>query len=182
MEHTEALAIYAQLVSAEREEYLRQRALRQLEPDMKRMSPEERDACLRDEAFARTLYQQKRRDKVYQALQRGELVQEYHQAEFAQLEPLILSELRRGHSVDLPFLRSVSRSRVTLGKAYAAVHRLEQHMPQRSHPHKHRLVVVVISQIGLDVGKQLGRLEAKLGPPGRRTDAGQVLAHLHRID
>ncbi len=131
MEHTEALAIYAQLVSAEREEYLRQRALRQLEPDMKRMSAEERDACLQGEAFARTLYQQKRRDKVYQALQRGELVQEYHQAEFAQLEPLILSELRRGHSVDLPFLRSVSHSRVTLGKAYAAVHRLEQHMPQR---------------------------------------------------
>ena len=131
MEQTEALQAYTQQLSAEREQYLRQRAEKQAEPDLRRMMPEDREAYLQGEAFARQLYQQKRRDKVYQALQRGELIQDYHKAEFEQLRPLILSELRHGHPIDLPFLRSVSRSRVTLGKARSAIRRLEERAPQR---------------------------------------------------
>ena len=126
MEHPEALAAYVGQVSGEREKYLYQRLVKQLEPELKRLSPAERELYLHGESFERQFYHEKRRDKVYQALQRGELVQDYHRAEFEQLEPLILSELRHGGDVDLPFLRSVSRYRVTLGKAHAAVKRVEE--------------------------------------------------------
>ena len=126
MEHSEALAAYIAQVSAERERYLAQRTLKQLGADPDRERPGERDRAAAGDAFERALWQQKRRDKVYQALQRGELVQDFHRAEFEQLRPLIESELAHGHPVDLPFLRSVSRYRLTLGRAYAAIGRVEQ--------------------------------------------------------
>ncbi len=137
MEHTEALAAYIGRISAERERFLRQRTAKQLEPELKRMAPPDRETYLRSDAFERLLYQQKRRDKVYQALQRGELIQDFHRAEFDQLLPLIESELRRGHDVDLPFLRSVSRYRLTLGRAYAAVDRVRRRAPQQFFQRQH---------------------------------------------
>ena len=129
MDHSEALAAYIRQVSDEREAYLTQRLLKQMEPGRK--GPGAGYAGIRDEALDRQIYQQKRRDKVYQALQRGELIQDFHKAEFEQLRPLIESELKHGHAVDLPFLRSVSRHRLTLGKAYTAVNHVEQHAVQR---------------------------------------------------
>ncbi|MBR4458746.1 MAG: hypothetical protein IKS31_07305 [Clostridia bacterium] len=131
MEHPEALAAYIGQLIAEREKYLYQRTVKQLDPELKRMSPGEREACLHGDTFDRLFYQQKRRDKVYQALQRGELIQDFHKSEFSQLEPLIESELRHGHAIDLPFLRSVSHGRLTLGRAYAAIARVEQRAVQR---------------------------------------------------
>ncbi len=123
----EALSAYITQIAAEREEYLLSRTLRQLEPDPGRLTPQEREICLRSEAFSRLLYQQKRRDRVYQALQRGEMVQDFHKAEFDQLRPLIESEIRLGYPVDLPFLRSVARHRLSLAKAHAAAENVLGH-------------------------------------------------------
>ncbi len=131
MERQEALAAYARAASLEREQYLYQRALKQAGGEAHGMTAAERDRYVRSEAFSNALYQQKRRDKIYQALQRGELIQDYHKAEFDQLAPLIISELEHGQEVDLPFLRSVARSRLTLGKAHAALRRLDQRAPRR---------------------------------------------------
>ena len=131
MDRQEALAAYAQAVSREREEYLYQQALRKAQALMRSMSPGEKENYLSSQPFMNTLYQQKRRDKVYQALQRGELTQDYHLAEFDQLCAMIQSELNHGNRIDLPFLRSVERSRVTLGRAHGAVKQIEKQAPRR---------------------------------------------------
>ncbi|MBR4710724.1 MAG: hypothetical protein IKP10_01740 [Clostridia bacterium] len=127
MENPDALAAYIAQISGEREDYLRQRTARQADAGADRMSRDGRGEWIRSEDFSRRLWQEMRRDKVWQTLRRGELIQDFHKAEFERLRPLIESELRHGHAVDLPFLRSVSRGRLTLARAYAAVNRVEQH-------------------------------------------------------
>ena len=128
MEHQQAREAYIQAILAEREQYLSQQVRRQAE---RGMSPAEREKYVSGEAYRNALFQMKRRDKVYQALERGELVQDYHQEEFSELEPLIKSELEHGQEIILPFLRSVVRSRLSLGRAHAAVRRVYQKTPQR---------------------------------------------------
>ena len=128
MEHSEALAAYIRQVSDEREAYLTQRLLKQMEPGRK--GPGAGYQGIRDEALDRQIYQQKRRDKVYQALLRGELTHDYHQTEFELLEKLRLEEAEQGRPVNLPFLRSVEKSRLSLPRARAALGLIEKRTPE----------------------------------------------------
>ena len=121
MDKKEALWAYIGAVLPERERYLTQRARKQF-----RGSGDEDDPKT-VQAFENTLYHIRRADKVYRKLQQGELVLEYYQEEFALLEPLILQELRQGREIDLDFLRSVQRSRVSLKAAHAALILAEGH-------------------------------------------------------
>jgi len=121
---------YIDAVIPEREEYLYERALGKVRAITRDMTAEEREEYLSGKAFASTLYHIRRNDKAYQALQRGELASDYHRAEFERLAPLILSELRRGGKINLAFLRSVDRSRVSLKKANEAIDLIEKQAPQ----------------------------------------------------
>ena len=131
MDRQAALTAYAQAILPEREAFLYRRALSKVRPITRGMKPEEAEAYLKSRAFESALYRVKRGDRAYQALQRGELVLEEHQAEFERLAPMILGELRRGAAIDLAFLRSVERSRVPLKKARAALRRLDGQAPRR---------------------------------------------------
>ena len=125
MERQEVLTAYAQAVALERESYLYQRALKRANAVTHGMTRQEKEKYLQSDAFSTMLFQLKRRDKIYQALLRGELTQDYQQEEFEELQPLIESEIRHGNEVQLPFLRSVERSRVTLGQAHKALRLLD---------------------------------------------------------
>ena len=131
MEQQEALTAYAQAAALEREVYLRQSAVKKANVITRGKSQAEREEYLRSDAFSTLLYQQKRRDKTYQALLRGELVMDYHQEEFRELKPLIESELKHGNEIDLPFLRSVESARVTLGQAHKALRMLDKQVPRQ---------------------------------------------------
>ena len=132
MDRQAALALYVEAVAREREEQLRQQALKKARSVTRDMKPEEREKYLESQAFANQVYRMQRRDKVYQAMGRGELILDYQQAEFEQLAPLILREAQDGNAVSLPFLRSVARSRVTLTKARAALRLLAQDAPAKA--------------------------------------------------
>ena len=127
MDRQQAQALYAQAVAKEREDYLYQRALAKVKPVTRAMTEAEKEKYLQSQTFQNTLFQLKRRDKAYQALLKGELVMDYHQEEFDGLAGLILAEGK----ADLPFLRSVERSRVPLSKAHAALQLLADQVPQR---------------------------------------------------
>ena len=131
MDRQQALRAYAMAILPEREAYLREQALRKVRPITRGMKPDELDDYLGSKAFSSTLYRVRQADKVYKALERGELVLDYHQAEFERLAPLIASELEHGHDVDLPFLRSVDRSRVSIKRARAALRQLDNRVPRR---------------------------------------------------
>ena len=125
MDRQQALLLYAQAAAGEREAYLRQQTLKKAGPLNGRMTEAERESLEKSQTFSAALYRMKRQDKAYQALLRGDLTLDYHQAEFEELLPLIESEIRHGNEIDLPFLRSVQKSRVTLGKARAAIRQAE---------------------------------------------------------
>ena len=131
MEKQEALPVYAQAALKEREDYLYRQALKKASALTRNMAPDEKEKYLQSQAFSSTLYQLRRRDKVYQALRRGELALDYYQEEFDDLYPLIVSEIKHGNTLNLPFLRSVERGRVTLGKAHGAIRQLEQQAPRK---------------------------------------------------
>lgn len=131
MDRQAALSAYVQAILPEHEGDLYRRALGKVRAITRGMKPEEREEYLQSKAFANVLYHVKRGDRAYQALQRGELAMDSHQAEFERLAPLILSELRRGNGISLTFLRSVARSRVPLAKAHEAVRQLERQAPRR---------------------------------------------------
>ncbi len=118
MDERDALQAYIRAVLPEREKYLTQRAAKQFRGP-EGFSPEEDPKTL--QAFRNTLYHLQRADKVYQKLRQGELIQDFHREEFDLLKELILREIRDGHEVDLPFLRSVQRARVSLKAARGAV-------------------------------------------------------------
>ena len=130
MDRQEALRLYTQAVSREREEYLYQHALTKVKAVLRGMTPGEKEKYLQSQNFANTLFRMKRKDKVYQALQRGELILDYHQEEFDQLAALIQREAEAGNDVRLPFLRSVERSRVSLERAHAAVTLMAEQAPR----------------------------------------------------
>ncbi len=112
---------YIRSLLSEREQYLYQGALNKVRVITRSMKPAEKEEYLRSDAFRNTLRQLQRRDRTYQGLLRGELVQSADRAELDRLGRMIALELRAGRGVDLPFLRSVEKSRVPLEKAYRAV-------------------------------------------------------------
>ena len=112
---------YIAAVLSEREAFLYQGALSKVRVITRSMSAEEKEAYLRSEPFRNTLRQLQRRDRVYQGLVRGELVQPGAKSELERLSRLIASELTAGRRPDLPFLRTVEKSRVSLEKAYSAL-------------------------------------------------------------
>ena len=131
MDRQAAFSAYVRAASLERQEYLRQQAVKKARAFTRDMKPAEREAYLQSQAFANTLYHMQRRDKAYQAMQRGELVLNYHQAEFERLAPLIGREMQEGREIDLAFLRSVERCRAPLAKARAALELLERQAPRK---------------------------------------------------
>ena len=132
MDRVAAQAAYARAILPEREDYLYQRALSKVRPIIRGMTPEEAEAYYQSKAFANALYQVKKGDEAYQALLRGELALDYHQAEFERLAPMIDRELSQGNDIDLEFLRSVERSHVSLGQARAALRDLRRKAPRRA--------------------------------------------------
>ena len=125
MNRQEALKIYAQEVSRERESYLEQRVLQKAG----HMTPQEKTKYLQSQAYENAVYQLKRRDKVYQALRRGELPSDFYQTEFEALAPLIMDEAEGGTPVFLSFLRSVEKSRITLDRARSVLDLIDQSVP-----------------------------------------------------
>ena len=120
MKH-ELLQAYIQALLPERERYLHQHALNKVRVITRSMKPAEKEAYLQGEAFQNTLRQLQRRDKVWQGLLRGELMLSGDRAEFDRLERLIEKELQEGRKIDLAFLRTVEKSKVSLDKAYEAL-------------------------------------------------------------
>ena len=112
---------YVQAVLSEREKWLYQSALNKVRIITRSMKPDEKEEYLRSDSFRNTLRQIQRRDRIYQGLLRGELVQPGARGEFDRLSRMISRELGAGRKVDLAFLRSVEKSRVPLEHAYAAL-------------------------------------------------------------
>lgn len=115
-----ALEVYIHAVLPERERWLYQHALNKTRVITRAMSPAEKAEYLNSEAFQSTLRQLQRRDRVWQGLLRGELVLSGDRAEFDRLEKMLETELKAGRKIDLAFLRTVEKSRVSLEKAYEA--------------------------------------------------------------
>ena len=126
MDREAALLLYVKALLPERERALYERALSRTRAITRGMTEEARAEYLSSRAFANALYQVQKADKPYQALLRGELLTEEARAEFERLMPMIAAEAERGRDIDLPFLRSVDRSRVALKKARAALDALEK--------------------------------------------------------
>ena len=116
-----AMEAYVQALLPERERYLYQHALNKSRVITRSMKPAEKEAYLQSEAFQTMLRQLQRRDKIWQGLLRGELVLSGDRAEFERLSKLITKEMQDGRKVDLAFLRTVEKSKVTLEKAYEAL-------------------------------------------------------------
>ena len=115
-----ALEAYIQAVLPERERWLYQHALNKVRVITRSMNPAEKAEYLNSEAFRSTLRQLQRRDRIWQGLLRGELVLSGDRAEFERLRRLIGEEIRAERKIDLAFLRTVEKSRVSLEKAYEA--------------------------------------------------------------
>ena len=116
-----AMEAYVQALLPERERYLHQHALNKTRVITRSMRPAEKEAYLQSEAFQTTLRQLQRRDKVWQGLLRGELVLSGDRAECERLARLITREMQEGRKIDLAFLRTVEKSKVSLDKAYEAL-------------------------------------------------------------
>ena len=112
---------YVQALLSERERWLYQSALNKVRVITRSMKPAEKEEYLRSDSFRNTLSQLRRRDRIYQGLLRNELIQPGAKSEFDRLSRLIAGELNAGRKVDLLFLRTVEKSRVTLEKAYRAL-------------------------------------------------------------
>ena len=116
-----AMEAYVQALLPERERYLYQHALNKVRVITRSMKPAEKEAYLQSEGFQTILRQLERRDKIWQGLLRGELVLSGDRAEFERLSKLISREMQDDRKVDLAFLRTVEKSKVTLEKAYEAL-------------------------------------------------------------
>ena len=121
MMNDEVMNAYVQALRPERERYLYQHALNKVRVITRNMKPAEKEAYLHSEAFLNTLRQIQLRDRIWQGLLRNELVLAGDLAELDRLSGLIAAELREGRRVDLAFLRTVEKSKVSLEKAYEAL-------------------------------------------------------------
>ena len=119
-EERKALEAYVQAVLPERERYLYQHALNKVRVITRSMKPAEKEAYLLSETFLNTLHQIQKRDRIWQGLLHRELVLSGDRAEFDRLSKLISRELEVGRKIDLAFLRTVEKSKVSLEKAYTA--------------------------------------------------------------
>ena len=131
MDIQSVLPLYIEAVLPEQEAFLYKRAVSKAEVLTRNMTQEEEKDYLESRNFASTLYHVKRTDKVYQGLMHGELLLYQHQIEFERLAPLIANEHQHHHPINLPFLRSVQRSKVSLKKAHNACNMLSQKIPQK---------------------------------------------------
>ena len=120
-EDRKVLEAYIAAVLSEREAFLYQGALSRVRVITRSMKAAEKEEYLRSDAFRNTLRQLQRRDRIYQGLLHGELVQPGAKGEFDRLSRLIAGELEAGRKPDLPFLRTVEKSHVSLDKAHAAL-------------------------------------------------------------
>ncbi len=125
--HPDAITnAYIQAVLPEIEVKIHQKALKKVAVITRCMDAKEEAAYLGSPAFERVLNQVRKSDKVYSALQHGQLILSSHQAELERLSKLIEAELNHDHPVNLAFLRSVFSSRVPLWKARKAFLIIEQ--------------------------------------------------------
>ena len=92
------------------------RTVRKAEVITRAMRPEEKKAYYESQAFRNALKQTKKKDRTYQAILGNPMPEEW-EAEYRRLSSLISAEIREGHRVELPFLRSVARSRRPLREA-----------------------------------------------------------------
>ena len=125
MDREDALRAYIAALLPERERALYGQALKKSRAITRGMTDAAKAEYLNSRAFGNTLWQVRKGDDTYQALKNGRLP-EGCAAEFERLAPLIHSELERGEAIDLPFLRSVSRSRTPLHRARAALRALSE--------------------------------------------------------
>jgi len=125
-EDAKVLEAYIRAVRTERERFLYQSALNKVRVITRSMKPSEKEAYLQSDAFRNTLRQLQRRDRIYQGLLRNELLQPGAKSDFDRLSRMIAAELQAGRRVDLSFLRSVEKSRVSLEKAHLALRLLRE--------------------------------------------------------
>ncbi|MBO4837079.1 MAG: helicase [Clostridia bacterium] len=139
----EALALYARLAAAEQERWLDQAALKKARSITRGLSGAEKEKYLKSQSFINLQYQVRRRDRIYQALKRGELPSSRHQEEYERLKGLIISETDHGHDVSLPFLRSLIQCRVPAEKAHAALRSIQNRaVPKYFGENRARLIVL----------------------------------------
>jgi len=119
---------YQRGVLKEMEKDIRRRTLKKAEVITRSMRPEEKEEYLRSGAFQNALKQTRKKDRVYQAVERGELPEGY-EAEFRRLRPLIETEVKEGRAVDPEFLKSVLRIRRPLREARQAVRLVREKQP-----------------------------------------------------
>ena len=112
---------YLQALLSERGRILYQTAMNKVRVITRSMKPAEKEEYLRSDSFRSTLRQLQRRDRIYQGLLRGELLLQNDRIELDRLGGMIAAELEAGRPVDLPFLRSVEKSKVSLDQACAAI-------------------------------------------------------------
>ena len=115
---------YIKAVLSERERCLYQSALNKVRVITRSMKSAEKEEYLRSDSFRNTVRRLQQRDRIYQGLLHNELVQPGARGELDRLSRLIAAELEAGRPVDLPFLRTVEKSRVPLDKAYTALQTL----------------------------------------------------------
>ena len=104
---------YGRELLKEREVDIHRQTLKKVQVITRIMQPGEEAEYLRSKAFRNALNQTRKKDRIYQAVQAGELPEEW-EAEYRRLRPLIEQELAAGNRVELPFLRSVARIRRSL--------------------------------------------------------------------
>ena len=96
-----------------------QRTLKKAEVITRSMKPGEKAEYLQSRAFQNALNQTRKKDRIYQDISQGNLPEDY-EAEYQRLKPLIEAELKAGHAVNLPFLKSVLRIHRPLQEAHFA--------------------------------------------------------------
>ena len=110
---------YQRGVLKEMEKDILQRTLKKAEVITRSMQPGEKAEYLQSRAFQNALNQTRKKDRIYQAVSRGDLPEDY-EAEYRRLRHLIEAELKAGHAAELPFLKSVARIHRPLREARLA--------------------------------------------------------------
>ena len=120
-----ALEAYTKAVQAEMEEDIYRRTLQKVAVITRVMQEAEKETYLHSRSFEQALSQTRRKDRVYQALERGEMP-EHYLVDYDRIHALVVQEIRNGHPLDLPFLRTVAKTRQSLRTAYLARQCLEE--------------------------------------------------------
>ena len=116
---TEIREAYRREVLKGMEDEILRRTVKKAEVITRSMRPEEKEAYFGSQAFQNALKQTRKKDRTYQAILQDPMPEEW-ETDYQRLRPLIAEEIRQGHRVELPFLRSVIRSRRPLREARQA--------------------------------------------------------------